>query len=64
MKVFYLKKDDILEKVGLEELEKYSDGKSYSLEEKYIEHLEGYGIYIEQLSNSIQMWLLLLMLCQ
>lgn len=39
MKIFYLKKDEILEQVGLEELEKYSDGKSYSLEEKYIEHL-------------------------
>lgn len=39
MKIFYLKKDEILEQVGLEELEKYSDGKSYSLEERYIEHL-------------------------
>ena len=39
MKIFYLKKDEILEQVGLEELEKFSDGKSYSLEEKYIEHL-------------------------
>ena len=39
MKIFYLKKDEILQKIGLEELEKYSDGKVYSLEEKYIEHL-------------------------
>ena len=28
-----------MEKVGLEELEKFSDGKTYTLEEKYIEHL-------------------------
>lgn len=39
MKIFYLKKDEILEQVGLEELEKFSDGKSYSLEERYLEHL-------------------------
>ena len=39
MKVFYLRKDEILKNVGLDELEKYSDGKEYSLEDKYIEHL-------------------------
>ena len=39
MKIFYLKKDEIIEKVGLEELEKFSDGKTYTLEEKYIEHI-------------------------
>ena len=39
MKIFYLKKDEILERVGLAELEKYSDGKVYSQEDKYIEHL-------------------------
>ena len=39
MKIFYLKKDEILKNIGLEELERFSDGKEYLSEEKYFEHL-------------------------
>ena len=39
MKIFYLKKNEILNKIGLNELEKFSDGKNFSNIERYIEHL-------------------------
>lgn len=41
MKIFYLKKDKILKKLSLQELESFSDGRSYSNKDKYIEHLLG-----------------------
>jgi phosphopantetheinyl transferase len=41
MKIFYIKKDEFLEKISRQELEKVSDGKNYKSEKKYIEHLCG-----------------------
>jgi len=41
MKIFYLNKNEILNSLSLETLEKYSDDRIYKSKEKYIEHLLG-----------------------
>lgn len=41
MEIYYLKKDEFLKSINREELEKFSDGRKYLSEEKYLEHLCG-----------------------
>lgn len=41
MEIYYLKKDEFLKSINREELEKFSDGRKYASEEKYLEHLCG-----------------------
>jgi len=41
MEIFYLKKDEILNKIYKESLENFSDGKSYLSDDKRLEHLLG-----------------------
>lgn len=41
MKIFYIEKDKFLENIKIEDLEKFSDGKVYKSNNKYIEHLCG-----------------------
>lgn len=41
MEIFYLKKSEILKVISRESLEKFSDGRVYSNEDKYLEHLLG-----------------------
>lgn len=41
MKIFYIKKNEFLEKITKEELLKYSDNRFYASEQKHIEHLCG-----------------------
>lgn len=44
MEIYYLKKDEFLKSINREELEKFSDGRKYVSDEKYLEHL--CGIYL------------------
>lgn len=41
MEIYYLKKDEFLKSINREELEKFSDGRKYLSEKKYLEHLCG-----------------------
>lgn len=41
MEIYYLKKDEFLKSINHEELEKFSEGRKYLSEEKYLEHLCG-----------------------
>ena len=41
MEIYYLKKEDFLNSVNIESLEKFSDGREYKSREKYLEHLCG-----------------------
>lgn len=41
MEIFYLKKSEFLKSINRESLEYFSDGREYSSEEKYFEHLCG-----------------------
>ena len=41
MEIFYLKKSEFLKSVNKASLENFSDGREYSSEEKYFEHLCG-----------------------
>ncbi len=44
MEIYYLKKDEFFKSINREELEKFSDGRKYVSDEKYLEHL--CGIYL------------------
>lgn len=50
MRIYYIKKDEILNKIPLRELEKFSDGHCYKNKEKYLEHL--LGLYLIKLIGS------------
>jgi 4'-phosphopantetheinyl transferase len=39
--VYFLNKDEFLDKINLKSLEKFSDGRKYSSQDKYFEHLCG-----------------------
>lgn len=41
MKIFYIKKDKFLNNIKIEDLKKFSDGKVYKSNDKYLEHLCG-----------------------
>lgn len=41
MDIYFLKKDEFFEKINLNSLEKFSDGRKYSSRDKYFEHLCG-----------------------
>jgi len=41
MKIYYIKKDKFLKTIDRKELEKFSDGRIYKSESKYLEHLIG-----------------------
>lgn len=41
MDIYYLKKDEFLKSISREELEKFSDGRKYASDDKFLEHLCG-----------------------
>ncbi len=41
MEIYYLKKEEFLNSVNIESLEKFTDGREYKCREKYLEHLCG-----------------------
>ncbi len=41
MEIFYLRKDEFLNSIDIETLKRFSDGRSYLCNEKYLEHLCG-----------------------
>ena len=51
MEIYYLKKDEFLKSINREELEKFSDGRKYLSEEKYLEHL--CGIFLTKYVNKL-----------